>query len=108
MEREDGSIMWKKVGGGSLRLNGKIIKPGQTFRAHPDAIPEAFKDLIIPLEKVIAKDEPPIVVNKATYNIVSRGKSKTWFDVVDGNGKILNEKALSKETAQKLIDDING
>jgi hypothetical protein len=106
MEREDGSIMWKKVGGGSLRLNGKIIKPGQTFRAHPDVIPNAFKDLIIPLESIPKKDEPPLVVAKTVYNMQPRGKSKSLFDVVNKDGKVLNEKALTKEVAQKLIDDL--
>lgn len=109
MERtdlDDGTIMWKKVGGGSFRLNGKIIKPGQSFRAHPDAIPKAFKDLIIPLEKVRVKDEPVIAVAKLVYTLQPRGKSKSLFDVVDKNGKVLNEKALTKEVAQNLIDDL--
>ncbi len=106
MEREDGSIMWKKVGGGSLRLNGKIIKPGQQFRAHPNAIPAAFKDLIIPLESIPKKDEPPMIVTKTVYEIKPRGKSKSLFDVVDKNGKVLNEKALTKEVAQKLVEDL--
>ena len=107
MEREDGSIMWKKVGGGSLRLFGKIIKPGQQFRAHPNAIPAAFKDLIIPLESIPkSPEEPPMIVTKAIYELKLRGKSKSLFDVVDKNGKVLNEKALTKEVAQKLVEDL--
>ena len=106
MERADGSIMWKKVGGGSLRLNGKIIKPGQVFSATPEQIPVAFKDLIMPLEQVRLKDEPVIVPAKLVYELKPRGKSKSLFDVVDKNGKVLNEKALTKEVAQNLIDDL--
>jgi hypothetical protein len=107
MERaEDGLITWKKVGGGSLRLNGRMIKPGQIFKARPEEIPVAFKDLIIPLEQVRLKDEPVIVAAKLVYELKPRGKSKSLFDVVDKNGKVLNEKALTKEVAQNLIDDL--
>ena len=103
----DGKIFWKKVGGGSLRFNGKIIKPGQTFRASVDEIPKSFRDLVIPLEKIVEKGEEPIVVVNTVYSMQPRGKSKSLFDIVDGNGKVLNEKALNKETAQKLIEDLS-
>jgi len=29
-----------------------------------------------------------------------------WYDVVDQNGKVLNEKAHKKEVADKLIEDL--
>ena len=51
-----GEIRWRKEGGGSFRtkINGKdrIIKPGETFRALPEEIPLAFRDVVVPLDKV--------------------------------------------------------
>ena len=41
---DDGRILFHKKGGGSFRtVNGRIIKPNQKFRAHPEEIPEAFR-----------------------------------------------------------------
>jgi len=106
---------WKKIGGGSFRLNGKIIKPGQTFKAAENEIPEAFRDLIILAEdapvgigkrptprKVKAPEIKPVEV---TYLVKPR-ETVGWFDVVDSNGKALNEKALRKEIAEKLVRDL--
>lgn len=104
-------ITWKKVGGGSLRFNGKIIKPGQTFQARPSEISQNFRDVIIPMEGVAGvpadpgKPAPPIKVDKVEYKLKSRGTGG-WYDVVDINGKTLNEKALKKDVAEKLIHDL--
>jgi hypothetical protein len=109
MERveNDGTILWKKIGGGSLRLGGKIIKPGQTFRATVAQIPKGSRDVVVPLEDVREKEAPPLVVTKSVYSLQARGKNELWFDVVDGNGKVLNEKALRKDVAEKLIEDLS-
>ena len=110
MERadNDGSIMWRKIGGGGFRLRGRIIKPNQTFRATPDEIPKGFRDLVIPLEHIVKKEEPPLIITEAVYRLEPRGKSKSLFDVVDKNGKVLNEKALFKDKAEELIKQISG
>lgn len=118
MEREenDGKITYKKIGGGALRWNNKLIKPGQIFRANPNEIPENFKDVIIPMEKIREVTAPPISVTKTEYLLKPRGKSKTLFDVVtkvgvDAKGKdvfkAINEKVLTKEIAQNLIEDLS-
>ena len=103
-------IRWKKIGGGSLRLkiNGKntIIKPEQRFRATEEEIPEAFRDVIIPQQEIPGK--VPAIQIKAedpVYTVKPRGKGG-WFDVVDADGKALNEKALKEETAKKLVQDL--
>ena len=106
---DDGKIRYKKIGGGSLRFGGKIIKPQQIFKARPDEIPEAFKDVIIPLDEVKEKQltEEAIPAGKvAEYILQPRANSKLWFDVVDSQGKVLNEKALKKEVAERLIADM--
>lgn len=104
---EDTRIRWKKVGGGSFRWNRRIIKSGEVFLANVEDIPKGFRDQIIPLDSIKEKVATPIVAVKSVYEIKSRGKSKSLFDVVDGNGKVLNEKALSKEVADKLVKDLS-
>ena len=105
----DGRIRYKKIGGGSLRWNRKIIKPGEIFLANPKDIPDGFKDVIIPMD-AIPTSETPVEDVKGTqsqYTMVPRGKSKSLFDIVDSQGKRVNgEKALSKEVATKLIKDL--
>ena len=113
MERrkEEPEIKWKKVGGGSLRLNGKIIKPGQIFKAKASDISANFRDVVIPLESipgvVTAPDlpDPEIKAVELEYKLKARGTGG-WYDVVDKNGKVLNEKALKKDIAEKLIKDL--
>lgn len=106
-------IWWKKIGGGSFRpttgrLKGKIIKSGQKFKASVDDIPEAFRDTIIPLQEIPSSTKTPapeVKGDKSVYTIQARGKGG-WYDVVDANGKVLNEKALKKEIAEKLVKDL--
>jgi hypothetical protein len=103
----DGKVWWQKVGGGSFRLPNRIIKPGEKFRAHPDEIPKEHRDVVLPLEGIPETgDARPVNVVKSEYKLQSRGDSKLWYDVVDKNGKVLNEKGMKKETAEKLIQDL--
>jgi hypothetical protein len=109
MERtktSDGVIKWKKIGGGGLHLKGRIIKPGQIFTARLDEIPKAFRDTCLPLEDIKEIETPTIIPVKTSYNVVPRGKSKSLFDVTAENGKVLNEKALTKEIAEQLVKDL--
>jgi len=112
MERTaDVKVRWKKTGGGSFRMadekgNQRIIKPGQTFSAYPHEIPQAFRDVVIALSTLPEnKPPPPITAVEPVYTLKSRG-SGGWYDVVNPNGKVLNEKALKKEDAEKLIADL--
>jgi len=104
-------IRWKKLGGGSLRLliDGKrrIIKPNEKFMATPDEVPQAFRDVVVPLDTIPGTPPTPVITMgvQTVYVAKPRGKSGDW-DVVDPNGKVLNEKALKKEIAVKLIEDL--
>ena len=119
----EGTIKWRKEGGGSFRMaSGKIIKPGQVFLARPDEIPEGFLDTVVPLEDspdipvtpvrgVRARpagkkdpDELTIEVAKTEYLLKSRGGG--WYDVVDSNDKVLNTKALKRQAALDLIKSL--
>lgn len=98
VEVEEGVIMWKKVGGGSLRIKGRIIKPNETFKAHPSEISAAFRDSIIPLEEL--PKAKPIVAQKEEFTV--ERKSGQYYNVVNSKGKVMNEKGLLKEDAEKL------
>ena len=113
MERKmEKVITWKKVGGGSLRFNGQIIKPGQTFKARDSEISPTFRDVIIPLEAIPGVAPAPgrpvevITADKVEYKLKARGTGG-WYDVVDVNGKVLNQAGMRKETAEKLIKDLS-
>lgn len=103
---------WKKVGGGSLRIGNRIIKPDQIFEAFPEEISPAFRNMVIPVSgnasfvEAEAQEALPTEVVKPSYEIKPRGTNNMWFDVVDGNGKVINEKALKKEVAEKLVEDL--
>ena len=109
-EQEPIKIRYRKIGGGSLRLNiggqNRIIKPNEVFSAFPSEIPVAFKDTVMPLDseaKVeLAKPHP----TKVTFSVKPRGKSHSLFDVVDSLGKVINDKPLPKATAEQLVSDL--
>ena len=113
MERTaEKKVRWKKIGGGSFHMvdeQGKqrIIKPGQTFAAYPHEIPQAFRDVVVALETLPEhKPPPPLAGKDPVYKLKARSGGGGWYDVVNPNGKVLNEKALKKEEAEKLIVDL--
>jgi hypothetical protein len=67
----------------------------------------SFKDLLIPLEKIREKTDPPLEITKTEYSLKPRGKSKSLYDVVDNQGKVLNDKALTKQIAEDLIKELS-
>lgn len=104
-------IRYRKVGGGSLRLAKRLIKPNEIFYAYPSEIPKAFRDTVVPLDGEPPQVDPaeaplPAPAAKSTYTIQPRGKSKTWFDIVDSQGKVVNEKALSRAFAEQFKRDL--
>lgn len=111
----DDSPWWQKVGGGSLRIGNRIIKPGQRFQADPDEISDAFKKFVIPLSGNVGfkttsqkeKEQPSQVKgNKSLYTVKPHGTGKL-FDIVDGKGKIVNDKPLKEEAAVELAEGMN-
>ena len=112
---------WKVVGGGFFyaTINGtkRIIKPGQIFDARLEDIPEGFRDVITPVTedaesliqhpvqpKVEPKTAEPEVMEEPVnpkYFVQSRGAG--YYNVVDVNGKVMNEKALRKDAADELL-----
>lgn len=104
---KDDKIRWRKTGGGSFRMgSGKIIKPGQVFTARLDEIPVAFRDVIMPLDdkEIITETNAAVDVPKAPeLEYTVRHKGGAWYDVVNKDGKVLNDKSLRKEAAEELV-----
>ena len=107
---------WKKLGGGALRFPNRIIKPGQLFSAREDEIPKSFLNS---LQKIGLSDEVSVTtkpvkeVQKVAVEVKPvdpqfsiHHRSGQWYDIVDKEGKRLNEKALQKEEAERLLKQL--
>lgn len=99
-------LHWKKVGGGVLRIDGQIIKPNQEFWATMESIPKSFMDCLICLEgtkkieEVKAADKKERETPEELYTIESAGSG--LFNLVNANGKPINDQPLSKKEAKEL------
>lgn len=103
----DPIIRWQKIGGGSLHLAKRLIKPGEMFNARKSEIPMAFRDLVISQNQV-TEPSPEVRLNavKSTFVLRPRGKSKSLFDIVDSSGKVMNDHPLARSVAEKLLKDL--
>ena len=109
IKEETGPRSWRKVGGGSFYLKGRIIKPNQVFTAELSEIPEGFRDVVIPTDGKPVKigkkeDTPDVPVTELVFTIRDRGGN--WYDVLDVNDKKMNEKSLRKVQAESLIKEL--
>jgi hypothetical protein len=101
-------------------MGNRIIKPGETFWAFPSEIPKAFRDVVIPLDgDVPFKEEKKKEElakqtggKKPAFKVEKREGSPWWdvFNVQEVEGKEVrkkvNEKGLTEEKANKLIEDL--
>jgi len=123
-----GEKKWRKIGGGSIHLPNKIIKPGEILWLDIEKIPEAFRDLFELVEEPMKKEfkkieeevkdivdrkakEKEIVKNEdVTYKIVKNEESSTssaiLYNIVDSNGNVLNKRALTQEEANTTLAEI--
>ncbi len=98
-----GMIRWIKKGGGTFTLNNRIIKKGQIFDARLEDIPEAFRDVVVRLDREVKEtlSVAPKPLAKVEYFTKHRGSG--YYNVVDTDGKVQNEKPLRKDEAEALI-----
>ena len=105
-------LRYKKLGGGSMRLPGRIIKPGQTFMARPDDIPAPFRKLC----QLLSDDATVAAVNRdkiekqaqlkkdedlfTIVEVVVNGKTK-WNVINSVDNKAINDEPLNTEKAAK-------
>ena len=111
-QEQSKSVSWRKIAGTFTlrRKNGtqETISAGQVFQAMPEEIPMAFRDTIKPVDPVAleARVNPPLDVASPGYRVEPRGKLPGRFNVVDGQGKVINEQPLTATEAQGLLEDL--
>jgi len=111
--KEAEPLRWKKVGGGSLRILGMIIKPNQVFTAKLDDIPEGFRNVVVCLDKEEMKKQITagkiIFANKEDlYGIEEVGKTGLYNIINTKTRKPLTKKPQSKSEAVILASSLNG
>ncbi len=103
-----GQVRFVKISKGFVRLkDGRVVRPGQTFWAYPEDIPDAFRGGFETAEK-----QPEELY--AAYGIIESTQTSFhmthvgagWYDIVDIFGKVLNEKRLRKEEALQMINEL--
>jgi len=104
-------IRWQKTGGGSFYLGNRIIKPGEKFYAPLGEIPKVFRDAIDCLEpeklQAIENGEAVPEVEETLYYLKKVKGQKGLFNIVDSEGKFMNEEPLTEEAAQELLTGLN-
>ena len=93
-------IKWKNIGKSFRTRGGRIIKPNQVFEVLESEIPQAFRDILVPVEPIPA--EPVLKVSGSGYQLRHRGNN--WYDILDAQGKVVNEKALRQDEARKMLE----
>lgn len=94
-------IRWKKIGNGSFMFNNRYIKPGQVFKATVEEIPAAFRDLIVPVDKL---PEDPFTKPKKVSNYTLMQTEEGLWNIVDKQGKIFNDAPMEKNEAEKVLN----
>jgi hypothetical protein len=98
--QEQKPIRWKKIGNGTFLFKNHFIKPNQIFIALEDEIPKQFRDLIVPVDKI----PEPVLQEKdvrENYQLEQLGDGK--YNIVDLQGKKLNESALTITEAKNIL-----
>jgi hypothetical protein len=98
---------WRKLGGGSFYLGDRKIVTGERFTASESEIPLGFRDVV---EEVggRAPDSPVIKGKKSEFKLVVSEDGDDLYDIVDLNGKKMNEKPLSVNDAADFKRDLEG
>ena len=113
---EETRLRWKKIGGGSLRITlggkKKIIKPGEVFLAHESELPVAFMDSLQCLASETEKKINKEIVAKqnavpAIYELQEAEGTDDLWNVVNPEGKAINEKPLDIDAANELLNSLS-
>lgn len=104
-KEDEGTVLFRKIGRGTtlLVIGGKKrrIKFNQRFRALPEEIPEGFRDTILPVDTEAEAPTKPSVAEVKSKEYFIKHKGSGWYDVVDADGKVQNEKNLRKVQAEE-------
>lgn len=94
------------------KQRNRIVKPGEMFLATEEEIPVELKRMIIPMEKLYTPTivtRPTILVNPAPVKRpqyrLRRGEDSEgeFYDILDSNGKVVNEIKLNREEAGEML-----
>lgn len=114
-------MKWKKIGGGSLRMNGRLIKRGEIFIAAKEDIPRNFWSRVIVVGHCDTEEVEPqtervqpayeirqsIPEEEPEFEIVK--KPFGWCDIINTQtGKTINEKKLRMEEAEEMLGALTG
>ncbi len=103
-------VKYKKIGGGSLRIDGMIIKPHQIVLLNPNSISPAFAKSLQCMEPDKLADvegKEAEQVDQTIYEM--RPKTAAgWFGVFRvSDDKEMTAKSLKEEQALQLIKALN-
>ncbi len=103
-----GQVRFVKISKGFVRLkDGRVVRPGQTFWAYPEDIPDAFRSGFETAEKQPEELYADYGITESTqtsFRMVHVGFGR--YDITDTFGKVLNEKRLTKVDALQMIDEL--
>ncbi len=93
---------WRNTGA-TFRYNNKIIKPGEVFQEDPANIPQAFRDVLQPIFDGLESVQSPKVMETPKVKFIIIEQAETGlFDVVNLNGKAINDAGLTFQAAEDL------
>jgi len=112
----EGMLQYRKLGGGSMRLSGRIIKPNERFFARPEDIPTGFKRFL----QVVSDDVTVATVTKEKaektqqlaepenlFTIEPDEEKEGFYNVVNSvDKKFINDKPLRKKAAENLLESL--
>jgi len=99
-------VRFKKIGGGSLRIGGRIIKRNEVFEADPDTIPKLFMNTLIPLDAMPVKKDEEVEEKDVDLGYSLHHRGGPWWDVIDKQGKAINERAMRIKEAEDLLKSL--
>lgn len=91
-------------------MPNRIIKPGEVFLAKLDEIPTGFHDVIVCLDKIPkkeqqTKEEKELTQTEPLFTLHDKGGN--WYDVINPEGKAINDKSLRRADAEELMEALN-
>jgi hypothetical protein len=101
-------IRWKVTGGGTFRVLGRTMKPGEEFDAFERDIPLAFRDVVTKvLPKAVQHEDITNYDSEAEKEVKlpywKKREKGNWYDVFDKDGKIVSQRALNKKDAEQVV-----
>ena len=110
-ENKEKKMYWKRIKGGNYTHKGIKYLTNEPFEAEASEIPNGALDVIKRCNEdgsLWVKEAPKgKAAQKKVYTKKARGKSKTWWDVYDENGTMINPRGIYEKDAEDLIKQLN-